>query len=214
MFAEVTAAPKSVVASFDTFCQKEYVARSMPPTVPEVGVSATSNCRPPICLPPSLVPSEYMSEAMLFSIVRSALPMRDSRRSIIRSGPEFWSCSRPEIVTATATCFQLKDAGEDVRGGDVQHVVARVALVRAVFRVFQLLEITSPPETGFTFPRLFRRARMALFFETLSASFFDRDWIVVVTISVRLGEAMEAPMRSEVQTRSAPGTAAQWTRAR
>ena len=41
---------------------------------------------------------------MLFCMVRSALPMRASRRSIIFSLPLFCSISRPEIETATAAC--------------------------------------------------------------------------------------------------------------
>src|SRR5262245_3412175 len=68
--------------------QKGQVEREMPPTV-LVGVSATSNCKPPISLPPEPVPSEYIEVATTLFMVCSAFCTREATRLIDRSLPEF-----------------------------------------------------------------------------------------------------------------------------
>jgi hypothetical protein len=90
----------------------------MPPTVPEVGVSATSNCRPPISLPLEPVPVAYMPVVTLFLTVRSPFLMRASSRLMTCSFPTFWtSFSSPEIETEPAACFQLNSAAVSTSGG-------------------------------------------------------------------------------------------------
>jgi hypothetical protein len=56
---------------------------------------------------------------MLFVIVRSALPMRDSSRSMIASSPLFCSISRPDIEMATAAWAQLYSAPVNTSDGEM-----------------------------------------------------------------------------------------------
>lgn len=85
--------------------QKTQVARSIPPTTPEVGVLATRLARPLIV--PVVLPSPYMARERPLRKVSSAFSMRLSRRLIMASSPLFCSSSSPEIETAIADCNLL-----------------------------------------------------------------------------------------------------------
>src|SRR6478736_3530838 len=77
---------------------------------------------------------------MLFCIVRSALPMRASSRSIIFSLPAFCSISRPEMEIATACLSdRVLGGGKHVGGRDRQDVVAGIAFEGSVFRILDFL---------------------------------------------------------------------------
>src|SRR5271170_1730319 len=83
MFAALVGAPPFVAAENVMFCQNEYCDRSMPPTVPVLGESATSNCRPPIEL--ATVPSPYAPCDNPLRKVRSPFFTRPSSRLMMAS---------------------------------------------------------------------------------------------------------------------------------
>src|SRR3990167_7789563 len=134
-----------------------------------------------------------MEVAMVLTIVFSALPMRARRRSIIFSLPELMSCSLPEMVTATAACFQANSAALMTSLGAMLRFSYPSYQMNVPFSAYSnSWAMTLPPLTVRMRPFDFSRCRIAVLSETLSASFLLRFCSVVVMISVHelLGEAI------------------------
>src|SRR4051812_7182409 len=83
--------------------QKGQDARSIDPTVPDVGDVEIRFCNP--LIEPVSEPSPYMASDKPLRNEPSPLSMRSSSRSIMAFSPEFWSSSRPEMETASAACL-------------------------------------------------------------------------------------------------------------
>ena len=78
----------------------------MPPRVPVVGSSGTSNWSPPACLPPFPVPS--VKQSTLIWLVKDFLRLSifPASRSNLPAEPSVMSFSNSLITMSPPTCFQ------------------------------------------------------------------------------------------------------------
>jgi hypothetical protein len=129
----------------------------------------------------------FFSDAMQLSI-------RPVTRLMICSRPLFWRRSRPETTTAPEYCFQANSAESRTCCAPVANVSNPSKESTLVLSVNDISSrMTSPPSAVRIRPRFCSWNRIALLLVTLSASFPDRFWMVVVMSSPTFGVAMKCP---------------------